>query len=69
MPIMATGAPTVLVEHMPVVQAGQMILPMPDMIVPGTSTVLHNGLPLQGIGDLTTSGGCLLMGATTVLIG
>ncbi len=68
-PIACAGSTSVFVGGMPVVQMTDSISPITDVAVPGATTVLHNNIPLNGLGDLTGQGGSLLGGATNVLIG
>ncbi|MGB3463733.1 MAG: hypothetical protein WBA74_00610 [Cyclobacteriaceae bacterium] len=68
-PIVALGSPTLIVESMPVIQVTDILLPAPDVALPGPVTVFHNNLPLNTMGGQTVQGGVLLKGATTVLIG
>jgi len=68
-PIAAAGSSTLLSSSLPVVQMKDTLAPIPDVPVPGATTVMHNNIPLNGMGDLTGQGGSLLTGDTTVLIG
>ena len=42
---------------------------LPDVIVKGSLTVLIGGRPAALIGDQTTHGGVIVMGAPTVIVG
>jgi uncharacterized Zn-binding protein involved in type VI secretion len=68
-PIVCAGSSSLFVENLPVIQLTDTLLPIPDMAIPGATTVFHNNLPLNVLGDLTALGGSLLTGAPTVLIG
>ncbi|MEL6559876.1 MAG: hypothetical protein AAFQ94_16930 [Bacteroidota bacterium] len=67
--IVCPGALTVIVNGRPVVQVTDSLMPIPDMALPGISTVFHNNLPLNSLGGQTMQGGALLSGSTDVLIG
>ena len=67
-PIVATGAPTVLIAGLPAARLGDSC--GVDAIVKGSATVMIGGMPAARIADLTASGGSILPpGAITVLIG
>lgn len=68
-PIAAVGSSTLFSSNLPVVQMTDTLAPIPDVAVPGITTVMHNNIPLNGMGDLTGQVGSLLKGDTTVLIG
>ena len=68
-PIACAGSSSLIVGKFPVVQMTDAITPIPDVAIPGATTVLHNGIPLNGFGDVTSQGGSLLGGDATVLIG
>jgi len=68
-PIACPGSTSLFVGSLPVVQMTDAITPIPDMAIPGATTVMHNNLPLNVMGDLTSQAGSLLLGDTTVLVG
>ena len=68
-PIACTGSTSVFVNNLPVVQLTDAITPIPDMALPNSNTVLHNGTPLNALGDQTSQGGAFLTGTMTVFIG
>ncbi|WP_062056398.1 PAAR domain-containing protein [Aquimarina longa] len=68
-PIACPGSTSLLIGSLPALQVTDAITPIPDMALPGTTTVLHNGLPLNTMGEQTSQGGVLLTGTMTVLIG
>ncbi len=68
-PIACPGSSSLFVASLPVVQMTDTLMPIPDMAIPGATTVMHNNLPLQVLGDLTAMGGSLLLGEMTVLVG
>lgn len=71
-PVIAPGAPTVLIEGLPAARVSDQALcaaPLPDMIAMGSVTVLICGLPAARIGDSTAHGGVILTGALTVQVG
>jgi len=41
----------------------------PDVLVPGSATVLIGGMPAARMGDQTAHGGVIIAGCPTVLIG
>lgn len=68
------GEPTVLIEGLPAARMNDELLcngppPHPDTIVLGSSSVFIGSFPAARMGDMTTLGGVLQMGATTVIIG
>src|SRR5262249_28391788 len=69
-PIVAPGAPTVLIGGMPAARVGDMVVCVgpPDAIVLGSFTVLIGGQPAARMGDLTAHGGTIIMGLPTVMI-
>lgn len=67
--IACPGSTSLFVNKLPVVQLTDALSPFPDMPLPGMSTVFHNGTPLNSLGGQTSTGGALLTGAFTVLIG
>ena len=78
LPILAPGAPTVLIEGMPAARAADMAVGLvappsanfpPHPIARGSATVLIGNLPAARIGDLCSIGGAIVAGAPTVLIG
>lgn len=68
-PIACAGSTSLFVGNLPVVQMTDAITPIPDVAIPGATTVMHNNIPLNVMGDLTSQGGSLLLGDPTVLIG
>jgi uncharacterized Zn-binding protein involved in type VI secretion len=69
-PILAPGAPTVLIGGMPAARATDMCVCVgpPDMIAMGSTTVLIGGMPAARMGDPTAHGGVIVLGCPTVLI-
>ena len=70
-PILAPGAPTVLIGKMPAARVTDMAVCVgpPDMIALGSVTVLIGGMPAARMGDTCAHGGAIVMGYPTVLIG
>jgi uncharacterized Zn-binding protein involved in type VI secretion len=75
-PILGPGCPTVMIVGMPAACVGDMCfcappaLPPPlATIVKGSMTVLVGGKPLARIGDLTSHGSTITVGAPTVMAG
>ena len=70
-PILAPGAPNVLIGGMPAARVGDMCVCVgpPDVIAMGSSSVLIGGAPAARLGDATAHGGMIVMGLPTVLIG
>jgi uncharacterized Zn-binding protein involved in type VI secretion len=70
-PILAPGAPTVLIGMLPAARATDMATCVgpPDVIAMGSPTVLICGLPAARIGDPTAHGGVIVLGCPTVMIG
>ncbi|MFT6922817.1 MAG: putative Zn-binding protein involved in type VI secretion [Crocinitomicaceae bacterium] len=68
-PIACPGSTSLFVDKLPVVQLIDALSPVSDIPLPGMSTVLHNGTPLNAMGGQTSMGGALLTGSFTVLIG
>lgn len=70
-PILAPGAPTVLICGLPAARISDMAVCVgpPDVIAMGSFTVLIGGMPAARIGDMTAHGGVIVAGAPTVLIG
>jgi len=68
-PIACPGSTSLFVGNLPVVQMSDNLLPIPDVAIPGATTVMHNSIPLNVLGDLTGMGGSLLLGEMTVLVG
>src|SRR5690349_15863739 len=70
-PVVAPGAPTVLVGGLPAARVTDMLVCVgpPDTIIKGSATVLLGGLPAARMGDSTAHGGSLVFGWPTVLIG
>ncbi|HHG84048.1 MAG TPA: hypothetical protein ENJ82_04800 [Bacteroidetes bacterium] len=67
-PIVAPGSSTLFVGGLPALQMTDSINPFPDMPLPNTNTVFHNGTPLVGMNDQTAQGGSFLLGLPTVTI-
>lgn len=70
-PILAPGAPTVLIGGLPAARVGDMVTCVgpPDVIALGSFTVLIGGMPAARMGDMTAHGGAIVLGCPTVLIG
>ena len=70
-PIVAPGAPTVLINGLPAARVTDMATCVgpPDMIVQGSATVFIGGLPAARMGDMTEHGGVIVNGSPNVLIG
>ncbi len=70
-PILAPGAPTVLIGGLPAAKLGDTLTCVgpPDSIVKGSATVMINSMPAARIGDLTAHGGEIVLGDFTVMIG
>jgi uncharacterized Zn-binding protein involved in type VI secretion len=70
-PIIAPGAPTVLIGELPAARVTDMAICVgpPDVIVLGSFTVLTMEMPQARIGDLTAHGGTIILGEFTVLVG
>jgi len=69
-PIVAPGAPTVLIGGLPAARIGDMLVCVgpPDVIVTGSAHVLIAGSPAARLGDMTAHGGVIVVGCPTVLI-
>jgi uncharacterized Zn-binding protein involved in type VI secretion len=70
-PIVAPGAPTVLIGMLPAARVSDMATCVgpPDVIVLGSFTVLTMEMPQARIGDMTAHGGAIVLGCFTVLVG
>jgi len=70
-PILAPGAPTVLIGGLPAARVADMVTCVgpPDTIVQGSTSVLICGQPAARMGDQTAHGGVIALGCFTVLIG
>jgi uncharacterized Zn-binding protein involved in type VI secretion len=70
-PILAPGAPTVLIGKLPAARVTDTCVCVgpPDTIVKGSATVLTEKLPQARIGDMTAHGGNIILGYPTVLVG
>jgi uncharacterized Zn-binding protein involved in type VI secretion len=69
-PILAPGAPNVLIGGKPAARAGDMALcvgPLAEILV-GSPTVLIGGKPAARQGDATAHGGLIIAGSLNVLI-
>jgi len=69
-PIVAPGAPTVLIGGLPAARISDMVTCVgpPDAIVMGAPKVLIGGLPAARMGDSTAHGGTIVLGCFTVII-
>jgi uncharacterized Zn-binding protein involved in type VI secretion len=69
-PVLAPGAPTVLIGGMPAARVSDMCVCVgpPDVIAMGSTTVLIGGMPAARMGDPTAHGGVIVLGCPTVLI-
>jgi len=70
-PIIAPGAPTVLIGFLPAARMTDMVTCVgpPDMIMMGSPTVLIEFLMAARMGDPTVHGGVIILGEPTVMIG
>ena len=70
-PIVAPGAPTVLIGGLPAARVTDMATCVgpPDVIALGSFTVLTMKMPQARIGDMTAHGGSIVLGLPTVLVG
>jgi uncharacterized Zn-binding protein involved in type VI secretion len=70
-PILAPGAPTVLIGMLPAARATDMAVCVgpPDMIAMGSPTVLTMSLMQARMLDPTVHGGMIMLGDFTVLVG
>lgn len=70
-PIVAPGAPTVLIGGLPAARVTDeaVCVGPPDVIVKGSATVLIMELPAARVMDLTAHGGMIVVGEFTVLVG
>lgn len=70
-PIVAPGAPTVLIGSLPAARATDQCVCVgpPDVIVKGSATVLTQKMPQARIGDMTAHGGVIVLGLPTVMVG
>jgi uncharacterized Zn-binding protein involved in type VI secretion len=70
-PIVAPGAPTVLIGFLPAARMTDMVTCVgpPDMIMMGSPTVLIEFLMAARMGDPTVHGGVIILGEPTVEIG
>ena len=70
-PIVAPGAPTVLIGGLPAARVSDMAICVgpPDVIVLGSFTVLTMSMPQARMMDMTAHGGMIVMGMPTVLVG
>ena len=69
-PIVAPGAPTVLIGGLPAARVSDMVTCVgpPDTIVMGAPKVLIGGLPAARMGDSTAHGGTIVLGCFIVII-
>lgn len=70
-PILAPGAPTVLIGSLPAARVSDQCTCVgpPDVIAKGSATVITQGMPQARIGDLTVHGGAIVAGCPTVIVG
>lgn len=68
-PIAALGSSDVFIGNLPAITMADTLMPIPDMAISTSVTVLINNVPASVTGDLTSQAGSLLMGDPTVLIG
>lgn len=70
-PILAPGAPTVLIGGLPAARVSDQCTCVgpPDVIALGSMTVLTQGMPQARIGDMTAHGGAIVLGCPTVIVG
>ncbi|SFF95247.1 Zn-binding Pro-Ala-Ala-Arg (PAAR) domain-containing protein, incolved in TypeVI secretion [Novosphingobium sp. CF614] len=70
-PILAPGAPTVLIGALPAARVSDQCVCVgpPDVIVKGSATVLTQNMPQARIGDMTAHGGVIVLGLPTVIVG
>ncbi|MFK7762655.1 MAG: PAAR domain-containing protein [Roseobacter sp.] len=70
-PIIGPGVPTVLIAKMPAAVVGDncVCVGPPATIVKGSGTVMIGGKPAARMGDTTSHGGSIVIGAPTVIIG
>lgn len=70
-PILAPGAPTVLIGSLPAARVTDQCTCVgpPDVIVKGSMTVLTQGMQQARIGDMTAHGGVIVAGMPTVMVG
>jgi uncharacterized Zn-binding protein involved in type VI secretion len=70
-PIVAPGAPTVLIGMLPAARMGDMCVCVgpPDVIAKGSATVLISMQPAARMGDQCVHGGTVILGFPTVIIG
>jgi len=70
-PIVGPGVATVIIGGAPAAVVGDMLVCVgpPDTIVKGSATVLIGGKPAARQGDLTSHGGVIVAGYSTVQIG
>lgn len=70
-PIIGPGVPTVLIVSMPAAVVGDSATCVgpPATIVKGSATVIIGGKPAARMGDATSHGGTIAVGAPTVMIG
>jgi uncharacterized Zn-binding protein involved in type VI secretion len=68
---MPPGVITVFIAGMPAATVTHMCVCVgpPDMIAKGSATVLIGSLPAARLGDTTSHGGAIVVGAPTVLVG
>lgn len=70
-PIVGPGVPTVMIAKMPAAVVGDncVCVGPPATIVKGSGTVMIGGKPAARMGDSTSHGGSIVLGAPTVMIG
>ena len=69
-PILPPGVPTVLIAGLPAATLGSMCTCVgpPDTIIMGSTKVMIGGKPAARMGDPTSHGGVIVLGAPTVMI-
>ena len=70
-PIVAPGAPTVLIGFLPAARVTDQCICVgpPDVIVKGSTSVIISGMPAARIGDMTAHGGVIVAGHPMTIIG
>lgn len=70
-PILAPGAPTVLIGSLPAARVSDQCVCVgpPDVIIKASATVITSGMPQARIGDMTAHGGVIVLGLPTVIVG
>jgi uncharacterized Zn-binding protein involved in type VI secretion len=70
-PVLPPCEPTVITAFMPQARVGDLCTCVgpPDPIAKGSSSVMVGNMPAARLGDLTSHGGSIVLGAPTVMIG